>query len=187
MSRPRRRHASRALLVLAACACGPGERPPPPSRAGAGETAPAPPSPAAPDTAGALPAEVLSARPTLANLPEVTRAYRELYPPPLLEAGTGGSTVVRVVVDERGTPVEVAVERSSGHPELDDASLLLARLMRFHPGECRGVAVRAHFPLPVTWSPRVESSREDSAARLPSGRGAGFGAPREGPCARQVE
>jgi protein TonB len=180
-----------AALAVVASSCTPEERAPPTSDVIVDETypAPAPEPPAEPDTIGAVPIEALSTRPRLINAAEMGQAQRRLYPPRLLEAGVGGSSVVRVVIDERGTPVDVTLERSSTHQQLDEASLQLARLARFRPGECRGVAVRAHFPLPVGWHPRIDPAPPLDTVEPPEkGRtgfeGVGIGAPPEGPCAR---
>ena len=102
--------ARRASLVLPlavlAFSCTPGERDSPAGDVIVDETYPAPaPEPAAaPDTIGAVPIEALSTRPRLINAAELSQAQRRLYPPRLLEAGIGGSSLVRVVIDRRTAP-----------------------------------------------------------------------------------
>ena len=75
------------------------------------------------------------------------------YPRLALRAGDEGRVLLRVLVDERGQPVEVTIERSSGHRELDRAARekVLAE-WRFHPAQRDGVPVSAYALVPVDFS-----------------------------------
>lgn len=55
------------------------------------------------------------------------------YPPLSRRLGEEGVVVLRVLIDERGTPVAVEVHRSSGYARLDDAAREAVRRARFHP------------------------------------------------------
>ena len=61
--------------------------------------------------------------------------------------------LLRVLVDARGQPVEVTIERSSGHRELDRSARekVLAE-WRFHPAQRDGVPVSAYALVPVDFS-----------------------------------
>lgn len=74
------------------------------------------------------------------------------YPGPALRARQQGTVLLRIVVDETGTPVEVEVERSSGHRALDRAAVDYAlRQLRFRPAMRDGRAVRAVAQVPVAF------------------------------------
>lgn len=85
-----------------------------------------------------------------------TLAYDVAPPPryPRIAARTGleGTVTLRVLVDANGRPVEVAIERSSGHRELDRAARdqVLAQ-WRFHPAQRDGRAVSAYALVPVVF------------------------------------
>lgn len=61
------------------------------------------------------------------------------YPPGLAARGVQGRVVVRVSVNAQGKAGAVAVDRSSGSPELDEAALALARSYPYAPAR-QGVA-----------------------------------------------
>ena len=61
--------------------------------------------------------------------------------------------LLRVLVDASGRPVEVTVERSSGHRDLDRAARekVLAD-WRFHPAQRDGVPVSAYALVPIDFA-----------------------------------
>lgn len=72
------------------------------------------------------------------------------YPPPALRAGKQGTVLLRILVDTRGQPLRVEVQRSSGHRELDRAAVDYARReLRFVPAKVDGRAVQAYAQVPV--------------------------------------
>ncbi|MFZ5663167.1 MAG: energy transducer TonB [Pseudomonadota bacterium] len=81
-------------------------------------------------------------------------AYRHAppppYPPQAVRQGLTGSVLLRVTVDIDGTPIEAAIERSSGHRLLDQAARrhVLAR-WRFEPAMRDGMPIRAVGLVPV--------------------------------------
>lgn len=75
------------------------------------------------------------------------------YPRPSLIAGHEGTVVLRVLVDETGQPVEVSIEESSGHRELDRAARLqVLERWRFHPTQRGGRPVAAYALVPIVFS-----------------------------------
>lgn len=79
----------------------------------------------------------------------------EFAPPPrysadMMRAGLQGTVLLRVLVDVDGKPLEVSVERSSGHRELDQAARrqVLGK-WRFKPALQDGRAVQAIGMVPV--------------------------------------
>ena len=77
----------------------------------------------------------------------------DAYPPEAIRAGAEGRTVVRVTVDEHGTPSQCYVAISAGHAALDTATCNLAMSRgRFTPGrDARGHALSSTYLLPVRW------------------------------------
>jgi protein TonB len=72
------------------------------------------------------------------------------YPPPALRAGQQGTVLLRILVDSRGQPLRVEIERSSGHRLLDRAAVDYARReLRFVPAQVDGRAVQAYAQVPV--------------------------------------
>ncbi|KFN50263.1 energy transducer TonB [Arenimonas composti] len=72
------------------------------------------------------------------------------YPRNALRRGEEGLVVLRVRVDEGGHPVEVTIEQSSGHRELDRAARdTVADRWRFRPAMRDGRAVGAWGLVPV--------------------------------------
>jgi protein TonB len=60
-----------------------------------------------------------------------------------------GLVQVKVRVDEQGRPERFAIERSSGHPLLDDAALQTVRATRFRPYRENGVAMAFWVVMPL--------------------------------------
>lgn len=77
------------------------------------------------------------------------------YPRDALRAGQGGTVLLQVLVDVDGKPLQVEVERSSGHRALDRAAQrhVLAR-WTFRPAVQDGRPVRAIGLVPVEFSLR---------------------------------
>lgn len=62
------------------------------------------------------------------------------YPRVSRELGEQGSTLLRVLVDERGRPTDIQVVKSSGYPRLDQQAVQAMRAARFKPHVEDGVA-----------------------------------------------
>ncbi len=75
------------------------------------------------------------------------------YPRQALRQRLEGTVTLRVLVDGQGWPKDVAVERSSGHRELDRAAReqVLAK-WRFHPAQQQGRPVSAYALVPIAFS-----------------------------------
>jgi protein TonB len=86
---------------------------------------------------------------------EASLAYRSAplqFPPQALRQQIQGTVLLRVLVDETGKPVNVVVERSSGHALLDrSASEQVLASWRFQPAIVDGKAVRAWANVPVSF------------------------------------
>jgi protein TonB len=71
------------------------------------------------------------------------------YPGEAKENGRQGMVMLDVLVSAEGRPVKVALARSSGTPELDQAALAAVRQWTFRPGRRAGVPAAAHALVPV--------------------------------------
>jgi periplasmic protein TonB len=94
--------------------------------------------------------------PAVATAPvEATLAYRAVplkYPPQALHARMQGTVVLRVLVDEQGTPQDVAIEQSSGYSVLDrSARDQVLHGWKFQPAIVDGKPVRAWARVPVSF------------------------------------
>lgn len=128
-----------ALLLLAAgCA-----RPAP----GAPEPQPGGPPPAP------LPAE-FDPRASEANRVHCDSVLEREYTPALRSAGIEGVAQVWMLVDTVGIVREVRIGESSGHAELDDIALRVARCRRFVPAVRRDVPVSVWLALPFAFRAR---------------------------------
>lgn len=88
---------------------------------------------------------------------EATIAYETATPPayPIeaLRAGVQGTVLLKVLVDASGTPVQVAIERSSGSRALDDAARQhVLAAWRFHAAMRDGRAIEAWALVPVRFA-----------------------------------
>ena len=90
---------------------------------------------------------------------EASLAYRSAplsYPAQAVRQHMFGTVLLRVLVDERGKPIEVTVERSSGYALLDrSARAQVLAGWRFQPASVDGHAVRAWAKVPVSFDLRT--------------------------------
>jgi protein TonB len=74
-----------------------------------------------------------------------------LYPARSRKAGEQGTVMVRVFVDVAGRPSQVALEKSSGHPALDEAALSSVRGAQFRPYSEGGVPKTVWVRVPINF------------------------------------
>ncbi len=80
-----------------------------------------------------------------------------LVPPPAevplasRRAGESGVVWLRVVVDVRGLPALVQVQRSSGYPRLDAQAVYAMRQARFRPHTEGGAAIEVEVMAPIEY------------------------------------
>lgn len=78
------------------------------------------------------------------------RAPAPAYPRDALMAGAQGTVMLRVLVGEDGSPLEVSIERSSGNRSLDSAARTqVLRQWKFQPAIDNGRPVQAYGLIPV--------------------------------------
>jgi len=84
---------------------------------------------------------------------EYAKAPSPPYPRDALRAGLQGTVMLRVLVDVDGRPLEVEVEQSSGHRELDIAARRhVLRHWTFRPAMMAGQPVQAVGLVPIKYS-----------------------------------
>lgn len=74
---------------------------------------------------------------------KVNRRVDPVYPAGARRDGEEGTGLFRVLVDERGRPIDVQVLKSSGFPRLDEAALTAIRKWSFSPAIQSGTAVKS--------------------------------------------
>jgi len=74
------------------------------------------------------------------------------YPPMARRARAQGTVFLRVIIGPDGKPVEVRVERSSGHEVLDVAARTAVLKWLFRPYQENGIARAASVIVPIEFS-----------------------------------
>jgi periplasmic protein TonB len=84
-------------------------------------------------TAEATPTDASTAPTGTLQELRATNRVEPTYPATSRRLGEEGSVQLRVFVDEKGRPQDVAVDRSSGHSRLDQAAISAVKRWRFQP------------------------------------------------------
>ena len=89
-----------------------------------------------------------------ANVPQpvVIRNTPPIYPETARRAGWEGRVTVRVEVSADGSPISVALQKSSGYGVLDQAALRAVKSWRFQPRTMGGVAMAGMVDVPVNFT-----------------------------------
>ncbi|WP_296320111.1 energy transducer TonB [Reyranella sp.] len=74
---------------------------------------------------------------------------RPVYPAGSRQAGHEGSTLIDVTVDVNGLPSIIVVEKSSGHPALDEAAIEAVKVARFQPYLVNGKPQPVRVKVPI--------------------------------------
>jgi protein TonB len=94
---------------------------------------------------------------------EYLREPSPRYPPQSRKLREQGLVVLRVLIDERGTACDVAIETSSGHERLDKAAREAIARAEFRPYIEDGVARRAMVLIPIEFSLNARVAANGSA------------------------
>lgn len=124
----------------------PQEAPPSPAAAVVPEQRPAPPPAEAPRSP-ALPATVTPPRSDAAYL----NNPRPVYPLAARRRGDQGTVLIRVLVTADGLAASVSLEKSSGHPALDEAALSAVKTWRFIPARLGTQAIESPYVVPIVF------------------------------------
>lgn len=102
----------------------------------------------APRDDGATTPRVLDSPPQLESPDDLTELLRSEYPRELRSAGVSGAPVVSFLIRTDGTVGEaVQVERTSGHPELDEAAVRVVQQFEFVPAWINQGSSRCRIPV----------------------------------------
>ena len=75
-----------------------------------------------------------------------------IYPRIAKKEGWEGTVTLLVVVDVKGKPAEITVDKSSGHKVLDNAAIHAVRKWIFSPAKDGNIPIRSSVKLPVHFS-----------------------------------
>lgn len=93
--------------------------------------------------------------PAAVTAPRSDAAYlnnpKPAYPLAARRRGEQGTVLVRVLVSAEGLAVNVSLEKSSGHPALDESALNAVKAWRFVPARQGAQAVEAPHVVPVVF------------------------------------
>ena len=96
--------------------------------------------------------DAVEVTPELLNRREVSDAISREYPQSMLEQGVGGTTTLRMRVNENGTVEQSSVNvLTYDNPQFGEAARRVVWGMRFRPARVRGRAVRVWVTLPVVF------------------------------------
>ena len=98
------------------------------------------------------PAPVAAAKTANVPQPVVIRNTPPIYPETARRAGWEGRVTVRVEVSADGSPISVALEKSSGYGVLDQAALRAVKGWRFQPRTIGGVTMAGTVDVPVNFT-----------------------------------
>ena len=98
--------------------------------------------------------EPVTVAPPMVESVEYVQAAPPVYPKESQRRREYGTVVLRVLVDERGHPAQIQVERSSGFERLDLAARQAVEKFRFRPHEVNGVAHAAQVLIPIGFDRR---------------------------------
>ncbi len=115
------------------------------------EDLPPPPIEAVVDVSAAPVFTPYTVKPEIRNVRAVVQAMERAYPPILRDAGIGGQVVVWFFISEDGVVLDKRIDKSSGHPQLDEAALSVADVYRFTPALNRDQKVKVWIQIPITF------------------------------------
>lgn len=87
--------------------------------------------------------------PEILNRDEMRRFLERRYQSLVRRSGIQGTAVMRFWIDELGLARRAEVHESTGHHQLDDLALELARMLRFSPAIQNGEATRVIVEVPI--------------------------------------
>jgi protein TonB len=89
------------------------------------------------------------------TLPRSDAAYlnnpRPAYPLAARRRGDQGTVLVRVLVSADGLAASTSLEKTSGHPALDEAALTAVKSWRFVPARQGGQAIESLYTVPIVF------------------------------------
>jgi len=90
--------------------------------------------------------------------PDYLKNPAPVYPDAARRRGYEGTVLLRASIDKNGTPLSVAIEKSSGHSSLDEAALKAVKVWKFRPGMLGNIPVESTVRVPVRF--RLDQSNQ---------------------------
>ena len=135
------------LPLIAVAPSEPTITPPQPTRAEAAPVATAAPTaPAAPSPTPPAPAT-----PRTVSSVEYIKAPQLIYPNLSRRLGESGTVVLRILINEKGLPEQILIQKSTGYNNLDEAGRQAAQRARFKPIIENGKPVPVYVLVPLTF------------------------------------
>lgn len=104
-------------------------------------------------------------KPVVETEPEALDQPVFQYPEDLWDEGVEGKTVLRILINEKGTVDSARVETPSGYAAFDSAALAGTDALRFRPAQRDGTPVRKWVLLPVEFDITPVDSAKPAAAQ----------------------
>ena len=135
------------LPLIAVAPSEPTITPPQPTRAEAAPVATAAPTaPAAPSPTPPAPST-----PRTVSSVEYIKAPQLIYPNLSRRLGESGTVVLRILINEKGLPEQILVQKSTGYSNLDEAGRQAAQRALFKPMIENGKPVPVYVLVPLTF------------------------------------
>jgi protein TonB len=83
--------------------------------------------------------------------PEALHTVPPIYPEEARKNRVEGTAILKAVIDEQGQVQDPTVEKSSGHPDLDQAALDAVSQWKFTPATLQGEPVAVHYHLTINF------------------------------------
>ena len=81
--------------------------------------------------------------------PAIISSSKPAYPRVARESGWEGTVIVRVLVDTKGLPREITLQKSCGHSTLDQAAQDAVKNWKFHPAKDGNIPIRKRVDIPI--------------------------------------
>jgi len=89
--------------------------------------------------------------------PQYLANHPPKYPREALMNNVEGTTTLIANIDEKGRPLDIRVEKTSGSADLDASALRAVRQWSFSPARVAGIAVKSRSRIPITF--RIDSKK----------------------------
>jgi protein TonB len=126
-------------------------KPPPPKPVQKRPTVPQAPVEAQPQQQQAAPAAPAAPKTVSVSQLGYVVPPNPIYPARSRKAGEQGNVMVKVLIDVTGRPAQVALQTSSGHPELDQSALSAVRAAQFRPYAEGGLTQAVWVLVPINF------------------------------------
>ncbi len=86
---------------------------------------------------------------SITTRPTIVTSSRPVYPRVARESGWEGTVIVRTLIKTDGTPSELKIRQSCGHPTLDEAALDAVKSWTFQPAKDGNIPITKWVDIPI--------------------------------------